>query len=201
MIHQILQDHQSGRKEKGKQAAADDSRTPTEKLNDQVTPLWRKTYPEQLEKKFKAVKGVLEEGKRKLNVYLKDSKDPGDYSWMNEQSTFCPMVEITPSPVEKHYRNKCEFSIGQGPDGQIAVGFLLGLYKDGITGVMDASECLHVPALSLRITQLFKEYVRQSSLPYYNRHERAGFWKLLVVRTTQAQTCKFLGILFFLLCR
>ena len=52
------------------------------------------------------------------------------------KEAFCPLEQIYPSPVETLYRNKCEFSIGDGNDGLPTVGFMLGLYKDGVVTVV-----------------------------------------------------------------
>ncbi len=59
----------------------------------------------------------------------------GDRTKVNDK-LLCPMAQITPSPVEKYYRNKCEFSFGLDTEDKPSVGFLLGLYKDGVTTVI-----------------------------------------------------------------
>lgn len=57
------------------------------------------------------------------------------------------------SPITRGYRTKCEFTIGKNPDGEPTVGFLLGLYRHGITSVHSPEDCLHVPDISKRIAK------------------------------------------------
>lgn len=57
----------------------------------------------------------------------------------------CELLDTIQSPVVNGYRTKCEFTIGKDLDGAPTVGFLLGLYRDGITAVLDPDDCLHVP--------------------------------------------------------
>lgn len=61
------------------------------------------------------------------------------------------MLDIIASPFTEGYRTKCEFSIGTDLDGRPSVGFLLGLYKDGITAVLSPQDCLHVGEKAKRI--------------------------------------------------
>lgn len=41
------------------------------------------------------------------------------------------MENIIPSPIETHYRNKCEFAVGRNSQGEVTVGFSMGLYREG----------------------------------------------------------------------
>ena len=63
----------------------------------------------------------------------------------------CKMYDPIPSPDINGYRTKCEFTIGKDLDGKPTVGFLLGLYKLGITAVLDPKDCLNVPDIAKRI--------------------------------------------------
>jgi len=123
-----------------KKAAVDESKPVDERLNDQVTPLWRMSYPEQLTQKAAAMKTVLEDAATELKRFVKLARDGDgdgmDYSWLEGQTSFCPVAEITPSPVLKDYRNKCEFSLGKDEDGKVQVGFMLGLFKEGRAAVV-----------------------------------------------------------------
>lgn len=40
----------------------------------------------------------------------------------------CPILDILPSPITDHYRNKCEFTIGLDINGLKTVGFRLKRY-------------------------------------------------------------------------
>jgi hypothetical protein len=38
----------------------------------------------------------------------------------------CSFEGVKPSPVQKGYRNKVEYTIGYTPEGQLMIGFLFG---------------------------------------------------------------------------
>ena len=63
----------------------------------------------------------------------------------------CELLEPIGSPEVNGYRTKCEFTIARNMDGEPTVGFLLGLFKEGQTGVQEPSECLHVSDVSKKI--------------------------------------------------
>jgi tRNA (uracil-5-)-methyltransferase len=65
----------------------------------------------------------------------------------------CEFLPPIKSPVLTGYRTKCEFTIGKDLEGQSTVGFLLGLYRDGITTVLEPSECLHVSETGKRVAK------------------------------------------------
>jgi tRNA (uracil-5-)-methyltransferase len=54
------------------------------------------------------------------------------------------LLKTIQSPSSNGYRTKCEFTIGRDLDGEKTVGFLLGLYRDGVTAVLSPDDCLHV---------------------------------------------------------
>lgn len=56
----------------------------------------------------------------------------------------CELLDTIQSPEVNGYRTKCEFTIGKDLEGKPTVGFLLGLYRDGITAVLSPNDCLHV---------------------------------------------------------
>lgn len=121
---------------------ASDNRTPQERLNDQVTPLWRKTYTEQLVEKTRTVKKTLKKFTRMLQDTVKgqsaDKKAALDWLGPAERNGFFGLCEpaVVGSPRETGYRSKCEFSFGRNAAGEKTLGFLLGLFKDGITSVL-----------------------------------------------------------------
>lgn len=68
----------------------------------------------------------------------------------------CPLDEVVKSPVLTHYRNKCEFTIGHDFDGQRTIGFLLGLFREGVTVVLGIEECVHVPEKAKAVVKHFQ---------------------------------------------
>lgn len=137
-------------------------------LNDQVTPLWRMSYEEQLVHKQQAMQSIV----NKLSSEARQA--------------IC-LEPIVPSPVLNGYRNKCEFTVGLDKEGLPTVGFLLGGFREGILTVENASDTLHTHALAKSIAHRFQEFIRTSPLPFYDRKTKRGFWRLLLVRVHGTQ--------------
>lgn len=63
--------------------------------------------------------------------------------------------------LQTEYRNKCEFLIGVGADGQDkTVGFRLGKYKGGSCAVVGPGETIHVPPETKKVVQVVQDYIR-----------------------------------------
>lgn len=70
----------------------------------------------------------------------------------------CEVLDTIQSPEINGYRTKCEFTVGRNLKGEPTVGFLLGLYRDGITAVLSPEECLHVPEKAKKIAKAMEVY-------------------------------------------
>lgn len=172
---------------KGKKEAyaegEEDTRSPAEKLSDQVTPLWRDPYDTQLVKKNRNGLKALMNLKRKVKD-LKDVKDETQRAWaLSKGALPCETLEPIGSPDINGYRTKCEFTIGYNLDNEPTVGFLLGLYREGVTSVLEPSECLNVSDISKKIAKAMGDYVRRSDLPAYDRVEKTGVWRTIMCKT------------------
>ncbi|KXS20699.1 S-adenosyl-L-methionine-dependent methyltransferase [Gonapodya prolifera JEL478] len=168
-----------------------DDRTPSERLADQVTPLWRKPYEEQLAIKSTELQRVL--GRKGLvsELYaiqnLREDQRR-DLAWLESGTEYtggvpCPFRDIIPSPITENYRTKCEFSIGRDLSGELTVGFLLGGFRSGEMIVMDPSETKHVSKPALVFARIMQDHVRASEYPPYDRKLKSGVWRLLVSKT------------------
>ena len=71
----------------------------------------------------------------------------------------CEILDTIQSPAVNGYRTKCEFTIGKNLEGKETVGFLLGLYRDGITAVLSSDECLHVPEKAKEIAKTMEVFI------------------------------------------
>lgn len=71
----------------------------------------------------------------------------------------CEILDTIQSPAVNGYRTKCEFTIGKNLEGKETVGFLLGLYRDGITAVLSSDECLHVPEKAKEIARTMEVFI------------------------------------------
>ncbi|KAI9021515.1 S-adenosyl-L-methionine-dependent methyltransferase [Phycomyces nitens] len=164
---------------------ANDTRTPSEKLADQVTPLHKVPYEKQLQQKERV--GIKHLSTLKRNIAnLKDISENGkkEIAWARQPGSLpCPISSIIPSPEVNGYRTKCEFTIGKDLDGKRTVGFLLGLYRAGITAVLEPSECLNVSSVAKRIAKAMGDYVRASEYDVYDRSTKTGVWRTLMTKT------------------
>lgn len=133
-------------------------------LNDQVTPLWRMPYEEQLALKQKAMQEVI-----------------GQVERVQEGFQLEPIKE---SPVRENYRNKCEFSFGFDKEGEPTLGFSLGGFREGTVLVANASDCLHVPASMKDLANRVQEHIRarRTQAPVFDRKDKTGFWRIMMVR-------------------
>ncbi|KAJ3331810.1 tRNA methyltransferase 2 [Blyttiomyces sp. JEL0837] len=182
-----------------------DDRTPQERINDQVIPLWRKSYEEQLTEKANRFSKCLGLMKKKLLQFLQNRDITPErreaLSWVKElvlifltnfsilrsgKSPVCTLEPVVKSPKLEGYRTKCEFSIGYDLDGKKAIGFLLGLFKDGITTVLGPADCSHVSPKAKDIVKIMETVLHSSPLDVYDRSRKTGFWRLMQVRTHES---------------
>lgn len=109
--------------------------------------------------------------------------------WLSDDATqplSCSSIIGAPGAASLGYRNKCEFSIGLDRDGVARVGFMLGLYREGITTVCGAQQCVHVSSNMKAIAAQLESFVQESDLAVYDRVTHEGNWRLLVVRAQQS---------------
>ncbi|KAH6578866.1 hypothetical protein BASA61_000397 [Batrachochytrium salamandrivorans] len=214
---------------RGDEITEDDKRTPDERLLDQVTPLWRLPYDQQLSQKQKTVHSVLQNFSKEMS-FLCNPKSPhskatlavmkegGEISaevqaaedayragikqmeWVApakkaNRGLLFPLHDIKPSPLVEGYRTKCEFSFGKDPNGEIAVGFLLGGFKNGTTSIMGPGKCLNISSTAKKIATILESMADSSKLQVYDRQTKSGFWRLAQVRThTTGDNMLFLQI-------
>lgn len=95
----------------------------------------------------------------------------------------CELKPAVASPILNNYRNKCEFTFGRDLDNKKTVGFLLGLYKQGITAVLNPQECLHVSEDAKRVAASMQKYLDNSEWDCYDRTTKQGNWRMVMVRT------------------
>ncbi|ETE61532.1 tRNA (uracil-5-)-methyltransferase-like A, partial [Ophiophagus hannah] len=151
----------------------------SKQIADVVTPLWTMPYEEQLVKKKQQCEEVdMGNNNRALLPWLFLQKEKHD-------GLCCSLEGVKPSPIQTEYRNKCEFLIGLGPNGEDkTVGFRLGKYKGGSCAVVEPFETIHVPADAKKVARAFQDYIRSTSYGVYSPETYEGHWKQLTVRTS-----------------
>ncbi|KAI8079452.1 S-adenosyl-L-methionine-dependent methyltransferase [Thamnidium elegans] len=172
-------------KKKSLEAVVDDSRAPAEKLADQVTPLHKVPYAEQIAKKHKLGFRYLNTLRKKVNA-LPELSDEGkaQIAWTNTLKDMdVELLDTIQSPLVNGYRTKCEFTIGRDLSGKKTVGFLLGLYRDGVTAVLNPDDCLHVSEKAKQVAKAMENYVNESEYDVYDRVEKLGVWRSIMTKT------------------
>uniref|UniRef100_A0A8C9WJM1 tRNA (uracil(54)-C(5))-methyltransferase n=1 Tax=Scleropages formosus TaxID=113540 RepID=A0A8C9WJM1_SCLFO len=165
-------------------------------IADVVTPLWSVPYEEQLKTKERGVQAVLQTLAREIG-----NNNKAMLPWLFVQKEkynkmCCPLEGISPSPIQTEYRNKCEFLIGMGANGEDkTVGFRLGKYKGGSCAVVGPSDTIHVPVETKRVVQRFQDYIRTTQYSVYSPETYEGHWKQLTVRTSR--TSQIMAMVFF----
>lgn len=66
------------------------------------------------------------------------------------------------------------------------MGFRLGEYKQGTVSVLEPDSCANVDQGMKEVARSFQEYVRLSDYPPFDPVTQQGYWKWLLVRTTDS---------------
>ncbi|KAF3813701.1 tRNA (uracil-5-)-methyltransferase homolog A [Mirounga leonina] len=155
-------------------------------IADVVTPLWTVPYAEQLERKRLECEQVLQKLAKEIG-----STNRALLPWLLSQrhkhnKACCPLEGVRPSPQQTEYRNKCEFLVGVGVDGEDnTVGCRLGKYKGGTCAVAAPFDTVHIPGATKQVVKAFQEFIRSTPYPAYNPETYSGHWKQLTVRTSR----------------
>lgn len=180
-----------------KRQEADENEEPfSVQIANVVTPLWNVPYNEQLKRKEQEVVGVLQKLAREIG-----DTNKAMLPWLFVQKEkynrmCCPLEDIKPSPSLTEYRNKCEFLISMGADGEDkTIGFRLGKYKGGSCAVVGPSDTTHVSAEAKRVVKEFQKFIRTTPYLVYSPETYEGHWKQLTVRTTR--TKQAMAMVFF----
>jgi len=90
-----------------------------------------------------------------------------------------PVEETLPSPDRFYYRNKMEFSFGQGAGGELT----LGLHPAAsYMNVFDLEACHLQSTLSNEIVAAVRDACREAGLPPYHVRLHTGFLRYLTIR-------------------
>ncbi|XP_046277002.1 tRNA (uracil-5-)-methyltransferase homolog A isoform X3 [Marmota monax] len=159
---------------------------PAMRVADVVTPLWTVPYAEQLERKRLECEQVLQRLAKEIG-----NTNRTLLPWLLTQrhkhnKACCPLEGVRPSPQQTEYRNKCEFLVGVGVDGEDnTVGCRLGKYKGGTCAVAAPFDTVHIPEATKRVVKSFQEFIRSTPYSAYDPETYAGHWKQLTVRTSR----------------
>ncbi|XP_012589727.1 PREDICTED: tRNA (uracil-5-)-methyltransferase homolog A isoform X2 [Condylura cristata] len=146
-----------------KRRLEDEGEPPATCIADVVTPLWTVPYPEQLERKRLECEQVLQKLAKEIG-----NTNRALLPWLLSQrhkhnKACCPLEGVRPSPQQTEYRNKCEFLVGVGVDGEDnTVGCRLGKYKGGTCAVAPPFDTMHIPKTTKCVVKAFQEFIRKT---------------------------------------
>ncbi|XP_069702776.1 tRNA (uracil-5-)-methyltransferase homolog A-like [Periplaneta americana] len=178
---QQTQEKQDGQDDAKKQKT--DDRSQEERLKSSTIPLWNIPYEEQIQQKYETIRHML----------VKMGHDmvrgnPALKPWVDQQRSKykglpCELWPVKPSPSCDGYRNKCEFTVGINEEtGERTVGFRLGSYVRGFTGVGPVDCLRHIPDRMKEAAKVFETFVRASDLGVFNPETHEGYWRQLTAR-------------------
>lgn len=143
-----------------------------------VTPLWQVPYEEQLQIKLKWSQNVTQNFIKKLRVQTSSKK---------VRKVSYRLQDVKPSPITEGYRNKDEFNIQAGVDGNPkTVGFFVGSPAEGSVVCVRGTRLINVRQSHIAVAQAYEDYIRSSPLPACLHFGDGGHWRTLVVRSNEA---------------
>ncbi len=90
-----------------------------------------------------------------------------------------PVEPIVPAVDQWHYRNKLEYSFGEGPDGRLVLGFHPpGSWRQVVDVTDDVLASTAIDDLRVRV----RDWCEQEGLSAHDRETHSGFLRNLVVR-------------------
>ncbi|XP_066257719.1 tRNA (uracil-5-)-methyltransferase homolog A [Euwallacea similis] len=166
-----------------------------ERIRTSTVPLSDTDYSKQLEIKQDEVRKMLQNLANDLSSqnilirkYINSQKEKYD-------GLPCELLNIRYSDQIDGYRNKCEFSVGINPETQLpTVGFRIGAYANGKTGVGPVEDLRHIPDSMKIVVTVFQKFVRSSKLKVFNAEFHTGHFRQLSVRSAQNQLMIVVGI-------
>lgn len=148
-------------------------------LNDIIMPLHKLPYEKQLAKKLLKNKDILRSFGQKLRVI-------GAPIRFGRSDLPCTLEPVRPSPLIKHYRNKDEYSVWPGIDGNPkTVGFFVGQPSIHDRVICVEPDNVFISKQShLNICKKFQNYLRDiSTYDVCTNYGLGGHWRRIHIRS------------------
>ncbi|XP_045772412.1 tRNA (uracil-5-)-methyltransferase homolog A [Maniola jurtina] len=169
-----------------KKKKEDENKSQEERLKEAVTPYWNMPYDQQIKLKEKEVKNLLMKFDNEVWKIHKEKRNEIESNRKIHNGLSFELKPIQKSPVTESYRNKCEFTVGIDEESQKpTVGFRLGSYVTGTTGVAPVGSLKHISEKMKKAVLLFQEFVRQSNMSPFSPADYSGYWRYLTVRESK----------------
>uniref|UniRef100_A0A673G0A5 Uncharacterized protein n=1 Tax=Sinocyclocheilus rhinocerous TaxID=307959 RepID=A0A673G0A5_9TELE len=138
-----------------------------ERLADNVTPMWRMSYEEQLQWKQEQQNNILLEMTKQL---AQDSMHPFSNDLMSDG-----------------YHNKSTFSVNRGVDGNPkTAGFYIGNGKTDNIVCVHGDHLLNIPSKHKMVARHYEDFIRLSPLKPCLLFHDGGHWREITIRTNSA---------------
>lgn len=168
-----------------------------EMLKNNTIPYWNLPYEEQLEQKSKDMKEILKKMGNQLSHVNPELRSVIEENKGKFDGLPCEMWPIRQAEKIDGYRNKCEFTIGIDEQTSLkTVGFRLGSYVNGFTGVAPVDSLVHISERMKKAVKVFESFVRSYDLEVFNPELQSGHFRQLMVRyaSTSNQLMLVVGV-------
>ncbi|XP_038048112.1 tRNA (uracil(54)-C(5))-methyltransferase homolog [Patiria miniata] len=157
------------------------------KLREAVTPLWKLPYEKQLQLKQLKNSNVL---LKLTNALIEQEAAVGLTEILDRTKKFggvcCHLERIKPSPLTEGYRNKSEFSVGVGADGnRKTVGLFIGEWKKKNIVCLPSGPARNISQAHKNVEKAYQTFLLQSPLDVSLSFKDSGNWRGMTVRSNQ----------------
>lgn len=174
-------------------------------IEDKVTPYFKHSYPEQIEKKRTwLLESVLKEFCRNFENQIKQNKEFPTAWYRDIHLEFQKGVELPICPLDKiiecdldyieGYRNKVEFTVGRefvgiGKEGDLICGFNQGSLSKGIMYVGKPDNIAVISTESKQVAKsiqgIIQDFNKKYGIDSYNHKVNQGFWRIVLYRESK----------------
>ncbi|CAG9773523.1 unnamed protein product [Ceutorhynchus assimilis] len=166
-----------------------------ERIKLSTTPLADVDYQKQLESKQEQVKSILTKLANDLSHQNLEIKSYIEAQKKKYDGLPCELMQIKHCDQIDGYRNKCEFSVGVNPETNLpTVGFRIGAYVNGTTGVAPVDHLRHIPESMKLAVRVSQDFIRSSNLEVFNAEFQTGHFKQITARVAPDQLMVIIGI-------
>lgn len=160
-------------------------------LNQTLIPYYKTPYHVQLKQKYKQNVHIL----RYFGEKIRQIDGPVR---VNPNALACPLEPVRTTSQIKQYRNKDEFSVWPGVDGNSkTVGFFVGQHSVHDRVVCVEPDEVHITKQShIELAKKFQHYLREvSPYDYCQNYGEAGHWRRVNIRSNQAGDHMLTGVM------
>ncbi|XP_072178124.1 tRNA (uracil-5-)-methyltransferase homolog B-like [Diadema setosum] len=156
-------------------------------LKKAVSPLLKIPYTRQLQLKYIRSHVLLQQlAARLVDLEVECGECRTLDHMSNRGGVYCHIGNTKGSPVTERYRNKSDFSIGPGPDGNPkTVGYYVGDWKKKTVMCIPPTYAKNDKTEHIRVAEAYQTFLRLSPLQAMHDFQDGGHWRNILVRSNQ----------------